>query len=148
MLGPLQFDSASVNVGTTFKPVQAALDKNFGDQVIRVSAQSTGSSGTATILLALVRGTTVIGYERATATVGTVRSGSDGASGNYLAEVVFDSSGTDKADLLGQGANGSFPAKFGTSLDASDPADRWFIGVTAFGTISDVTLYYDVSQKV
>ena len=112
--------------------------------VLRLIAWSDGSSGTATIRVAIRSprkpdGEKTILIEEATATVGALRRGEDGASGQYLCAVVFTLSGTDKMDLM--------PYLESHKDDDGGPLEV-FVGVSAFGTISEIDLIVGWDRNV
>lgn len=148
MRGPDTFSAASSNLNT-FKRLVASPDPNTGDQVARFAVSVNGSSGSATLQVALVKNNTVIAYENATCTAAaTRRTGSANDAGNYITTVAFTHSGNDKCDLLGMSRDGIATAKTATSPEAQDDSYEWWFGITGLSTVTSATVYHTVSPKV
>lgn len=113
------------------------LDLTPDDQAFSVHFTGNGAAGTATIVAMLRKSDST--SERAytaTATVGAIRTGADGASGEYHCTVVFANSGNEWVDAAGFVK----PSTRLPGLSVSPDGKEWFVGVTAFGTITGGTL--------
>jgi hypothetical protein len=99
-----------------------------GHNACRVMASCNASSGTATVRAVLKDASRVYRAYTLTLTPTTVRTGPDGSTGDYVAEVTGGVAGGEWLDLGGM------------SSDRSGQSPKWVIGVSAFSTVSSVTL--------
>lgn len=102
-------------------------------QVVRFFATSADSSGSATIEMALYDDDLrlVIARFTGTSTITARRVGSDGASGDYICDVIWSETGNGKFDLLGAG-----------------PSAQWRFGLGVFTTANDMTFYWTETQVI
>lgn len=113
---------------STYLPIGGDGDckEKGGIRFVRVSATSTGSSGSAVLELACVVNGVVVARHQVTATVTALRAGLTGA-GDYILSIAWTGSNTPIADIASCG----------------DPGVRWYIGVASLATIANVTVYAD-----
>lgn len=148
MRSPVTFSSSSSDI-STFKRIDCDPDSNAGDQMARFAVHVDGSSGSATLQVALVKNNTVVAFEDATCTAAaTRRTADDNSSGDYITTVEFTHSGTDKVDLLGMRRGDAPASKFNTSPEAQNDGYEWWYGITDLSTVTEATVYHAVSPKI
>lgn len=79
---------------------------------------------------------TVLGRFRATCTATAKRTGSDGASGDYVCNVAFDEGGSSRLDLLA------------FASDLSGKSAEWKVGVVDLDSQASAKVYWSTSEKV
>ena len=153
MLKALSFTSAGVDVAN-FQRIVTDYDESPGQQaglaMVAFCNTSTSTSGATIVFqMALCKvdssGTVskVVARREGTATIGANRTGTDGASGDYLAPIVWDDSATRFFDLGGAGYAAGRKAGLGDGYE-------WRINIKSMstGTVGTVTLYYDTHRQV
>lgn len=154
-LKALTFAAAGVDVsaGTNFRRVDCeyddSIDSQFGAQALVAYMLSTASSGSCTIQAALCEVdsagalVSVIARFTGTATIGADRAALGGASGSYLAPVLWSESSNRFLDLGGAGYTAGRKPTQGTGYE-------WRIGLSAVTTAAATTwtLLYDTLKRI
>lgn len=132
-MGAQSLTVTTANVDPDTATAWMKLDLAEQDKACSVHFTGNGAAGTATIVAALrnADGTNERAFS-ATATVGAVRTGADGASGQYHCTVVFAQSGNEWFDTAGF----KKPSTRAPGITLSPDGKEWFVGVIAFGTIT------------
>lgn len=109
-------------------PDDEPKEMGSGHNTMRVCASANASSGTATVRLVLKDSARVYRAYILTLTPSAVRTAPAGSSGDYVCDVTGGVAGGEWVDLYGA-----------TSSLESNPLE-WYIGVSAFSTVSSVTM--------
>jgi hypothetical protein len=145
------FDAASVDVSDYRRLTVPVASELNGMQVMRMFAWTDDSdeSAAAIVQLCLVREGRVIGFDRASVVgTGLRRSGISGVDGEYSAVVVWESTGTDKTDLLGCGYGSGSGGKR-ESLDVNEKNAYWMIGLATLpDDYNSVRVFLEFSEHV